>query len=217
MENAFPSKYEEEAKELGISNFDLLNKKLENYKVGESGLIALDWFNGVRSTLMDFDLTGMILGMTLKTKPEEIYRALIEATAYGTRIIIEQFEKHGVPVNEICVAGGIPLKNSMLVQIYADVCNKEIKIIDTKQSGALGSAILGIAAAEEEVTGYKDANDVARHLGKVKKETFKSIKENVIIYNDLYKEYLHLHDYFGKGGNNVMKRLKQIKLASKYK
>ncbi|NFL36360.1 ribulokinase [Clostridium botulinum] len=217
MENVFPSKYEEEAKELGISNFDLLNKKLENYKVGESGLIALDWFNGVRSTLMDFDLTGMILGMTLKTKPEEIYRALIEATAYGTRIIIEQFEKHGVPVNEICVAGGIPLKNSMLVQIYADVCNKEIKIIDTKQSGALGSAILGIAAAEEEVTGYKDANDVARHLGKVKKETFKPIKENVIIYNDLYKEYLHLHDYFGKGGNNVMKRLKQIKLASKYK
>lgn len=216
-DNALPNDYKEEAKKLGISEFELLNKKLENYKVGESGLIALDWFNGVRSTLMDFDLTGMILGMTLKTKPEEIYRALIEATAYGTRAIIEQFEKYGVAVNEICVAGGIPLKNPMLVQIYSDVCNKEIKVIDTNQSGALGSAILGIAAAKEEFTGYKNANDVARHLGKVKKKGFKPIKENVIIYNSLYKEYLHLRDYFGKGENNIMKRLKKIKATAKYK
>ncbi|MBW6409301.1 ribulokinase [Clostridium weizhouense] len=216
-ENALPAKYKEEAKKLDISDFDLLNQKLENYKVGESGLIALDWFNGVRSTLMDFDLTGMILGMTLKTKPEEIYRALIEATAYGTRVIIEQFEKHGVPVNEICVAGGIPLKNPMLLQIYADVCNKEIKIIDTKQSGALGSAILGIAAAKEEVTGYKNANDVARQLGKVKKEIFKPIYENAVTYDSLYKEYLLLNDYFGKGANDIMKRLKNIKLIAKHK
>ncbi|WP_027625724.1 ribulokinase [Clostridium lundense] len=215
-ENALPNDYKEEAKKLGISEFELLNKKLENYKAGESGLIALDWFNGVRSTLMDFDLTGMILGMTLKTKPEEIYRALIEATAYGTRAIIEQFEKYGVAVNEICVAGGIPLKNPMLVQIYSDVCNKEIKVIDTNQSGALGSAILGIAAAKGEFTGYKNANDIARHLGKVKKKGFKPIKENVVIYNSLYKEYLHLRDYFGKGENNIMKRLKQIKATAKY-
>ncbi|WP_407647710.1 FGGY-family carbohydrate kinase [Clostridium brassicae] len=194
-----------------------MNKKLKNYKIGESGLIALDWFNGVRSTLMDFDLTGMILGMTLKTKPEEIYRALIEATAYGTRNIIEKFEKHGVAVNEMCVAGGIPSKNPMLVQIYSDVCNKEIKVVDTNQSGALGSAILGIAAAKEKFTGYKNANDIARHLGKVKKKTFKPIKENVIIYNSLYKEYLNLHDYFGKGENNIMKRLKQIKATESVK
>ncbi|WP_125152641.1 FGGY-family carbohydrate kinase [Clostridium rectalis] len=135
----------------------------------------------------------------------------IEATAFGTSAIIEQFQYHNVEVNELYVAGGIPLKNSMLVQIYSDVCDMEIKVIDTNQSGALGSAILGTAADNKKITGYENANEVARNLGKIKNETFKPIKENVIIYNNLYKEYLNLHNYFGKGTNNIMKRLKQIK------
>ena len=150
-DNCVPESYEQEARSRGISIHQLLTEKLSGYKAGQSGLLALDWFNGVRSPLMDFNLNGLIMGMNLLTKPEEIYLSLIEATAYGTRMIIEQFENAGVPVNALVLSGGIPAKNKMLVQVYADVCNKEIRISGTDQASALGAAILGIAAAPDNI------------------------------------------------------------------
>ncbi|MFA5659072.1 MAG: ribulokinase, partial [Oscillospiraceae bacterium] len=215
VDNCCPPEYKNEAKDKSVSIHKLLGEKAALKKPGESGLLALDWFNGVRSDLMDFDLSGLILGMTLLTRPEDIYRALIEATAFGTRQIIEVFEKGGVPVNELYAAGGIAEKDAFTMQLYADICNKTIKISGSAQSGALGSAIFGIGAAGEEKSGYKNVNEAAFKLGKIKDTIFTPIPENVSIYEKLFSEYVLLHDYFGKGENNVMKRLRKIKLIQK--
>ena len=119
-----PAAYQQEADARKLTIHQLLEEKAARLKPGESGLLALDWWNGNRSVLVDVDLTGMLLGATLATKAEEIYRALIEATAYGTRIIIETFEANGVPVNEIVATGGLPDRNKLLMQIYADVTGR---------------------------------------------------------------------------------------------
>ena len=149
--------------------------------------------------------------MTLRTKPEEIYRALIEATAFGTRQIIDAFEMAGVPIHELYAAGGIASKNAMAMQIYADICNKPIKISGSDQSGALGSASLGIAAADPGLTGYKNVNEAARKLGKIKDTVYHPMAENVAIYAQLFAEYKKLHNYFGRGENNVMKKLRALR------
>lgn len=210
-DNCVPASYEAEAKEKGISIHQLLTEKLSGYKAGQSGLIALDWFNGVRSPLMDFNLNGLIMGMNLLTKPEEIYLSLIEATAYGTRMIVESFEEAGVPVDSIVLSGGIPLKNKMLVQVYTDICNREIKICGSSNASAMGAAILGIAAASEQTTGYKNANEAAEKLGRINDEVYTPNPENAAVYDKLYAEYKTLHEYFGKGANDVMKRLNAIR------
>ena len=215
IENCLPSSYTEEATAKGISIFELLNNKASALKAGESGLIALDWWNGNHSVLVDFDLTGLILGMTLATKPEEIYRALIEATAFGTRMIIENFKENGVPINEIFAAGGIAEKNSFAMQIYTDVLGMDIKISGSAQAPALGSAIFGAAAAGKERGGYDSVVEASKVMGKIKEKVYKPIPKNVEIYNKLYTEYKLLHDYFGRGSNNVMKRLKEIKKSVK--
>ena len=209
--NCIPSSYEQQARLKGMNIHDYLCYKLKNYKAGESGLIALDWWNGVRSPLMDFNLNGLILGMNLQTKTEEIYMALIEATAYGTRMIIESFEEAGVPIHSIVLGGGIPAKNKMLVQIYADITNREIKLCTSSQASAMGSAILGIAAADSEISGYKNIHEIASKLGTKDEKTYIPNKENVIIYDKLYQEYKTLHHYFGKGVNDVMKTLNALK------
>jgi L-ribulokinase len=147
MENCVPASYAAEAAARGLSLHELFEAKAAALKPGESGLVALDWWNGNRSVLVDVDLTGVILGMTLATKPEEIYRALIEATAFGTRVIIEAFEASGVPVHEIVASGGLPDRNRMLMQIYADVTGRPIKVAGTKQGGAFGSAMHAAVAA----------------------------------------------------------------------
>ncbi|MCI5596759.1 MAG: ribulokinase [Lachnospiraceae bacterium] len=210
-DNCVPVSYEAEAKEKGISIHQLLTEKLSGYKAGQSGLIALDWFNGVRSPLMDFNLNGLIMGMNLLTKPEEIYLSLIEATAYGTRMIVESFEEAGVPVDSIVLSGGIPLKNKMLIQVYTDICNREIKICGSSNASAMGAAILGIAAASEQTTGYKTANEAAEKLGRINDEVYTPNPENAAVYDKLYAEYKTLHEYFGKGANDVMKRLNAIR------
>ena len=161
--------------------------------------------------LVDADLSGMMLGMTLRTKPEDIYRALIEATAYGTRMIIDVFRENGVDVNSFYAAGGISQKDPMTMQIYADVINMPIKIADCEQGGALGSAIYGACAAGAQKGGYDSLYDGAAALGKVKDKVYYPIPENVELYNKLFGEYKILHDYFGRGENNVMKRLKELK------
>jgi L-ribulokinase len=213
-ENCVPASYYEEAKEKGVNIHQLLTEKASKLNVGESGLLALDWWNGNRSTLVDADLTGVLLGQTLLTKPEEIYRALIEATAYGTRMIVETFRDNGVPVNEVYAAGGIAEKNTMMMQIYADVLNMSIKISASSQTPALGSAMFGAVAAGKERGGYDSITEAAKDMGRVKDYVYQPKAENKVVYDQLYTEYARLYDYFGRGENNVMKTLKKIKSAS---
>lgn len=210
IQHFVPEAYMKEAEAEGISIFELLSQKADRLQIGESGLLALDWWNGNRSTLVDADLTGMLLGMTLATKSEEIYRALVEATAYGTRIIIETFRQSGVPIEELYAAGGIAEKNPFIMQIYADVTNMEIKISGSPQAPALGSAIFGALAAGSVSGGYDHIEEAVAHMGKIKDQTYKPILENVALYDRLYTEYKELYTYFGKQ-NNVMKRLKKLK------
>jgi L-ribulokinase len=211
VENCVPGNYEREAAEQGLSLHELLETRAAQLQVGESGLLALDWWNGNRSTLVDVDLTGLLIGATLATKPEEIYRALIEATAYGTRVIVEAFEDSGVAVNEIVATGGLPDRNKLLMQIYADVTGREIKVAGTSQAGGLGSAMFGAVAAGKARGGYDTILDAAKQMARLQDVVYRPIPENQAMYDKLYAEYVTLYDYFGRGENDVMKRLKAIK------
>jgi L-ribulokinase len=211
INNCVPGSYMKEARDRGINLHKLLREKAQKYKPGETGLLALDWWNGNRSVLVDADLTGLIIGLTLTTKPEEIYRALIEATAYGTNMIIDTFENSGVAINELYACGGIAGKDEFMMQIYSDVTNREIRISASPQTVALGSAMFGAVAAGKEKGGYDTIYEAAKKMAKVKDEYYKPNPENVRIYKELYKEYKMLHDYFGRGTNDVMKRLKKMK------
>jgi L-ribulokinase len=206
-----PPEYHRAAKEKGLNLHQYLTRLAGELKPGQSGVLALDWWNGNRSVLVDVDLTGMLLGCTLATKPEEIYRALIEATAFGTRAIIDAFHESGVPVNELFACGGIAEKNALLMQIYADVTNREIKIGGSPQAPALGSAMFGALAAGKAAGGFDSLGDAVAVMAKIKDITYKPIPENVGLYNSLYNEYKILHDYFGRGANDVMKRLKAMR------
>ncbi len=217
IDNCLPAAYLDEAKERGMNIHRYLREKAEKLRPGESGLVALDWWNGNRSVLVDVDLTGMILGMTLQTKPEEIYRALIEATAYGTRKIIETFEESGVPVNEFYASGGISQKDPMTMQIYADVIRRPIKIARSAQGPALVSAIFGAVAAGKENGGYDSVFEAEKVMGNLKDITYYPDAEHSAVYDRLYAEYNLLHDYFGRGANDVMKRLKQLRIEAKGK
>jgi L-ribulokinase len=200
----------DEAKKANQSIHTYLEEKASALKVGESGLLALDWFGGNRSILVDADVTGLILGMNLHTKPEEIYRALIESTAFGKRVIIDNYIEHGVNVDSLYVCGGLPNKNRLLLQIYADVLNKDIYIADSIHTPALGAAMFASVAAKDH-GGHKDIFVASEKMAKIKDEVIKPIKENVSKYDALYQEFKILHDTFGLGANNVMKRLKKMK------
>ena len=215
IDNCLPAAYLNDAKAQGKNIHDYLREKAEVLAVGESGLIALDWWNGNRSILVDVDLTGVLLGMTLQTKPEEIYRALVEATAYGTRKIIESFRESGVTVDAFYASGGISQKNPMIMQIYADIIRMPIRIAGSTEGPALGSAIFGAVAAGQARGGYDTVFDAAQQMGKLRDEIYTPIEKNAKVYDALYAEYSQLHDYFGRGGNDVMKRLKEIKRTSR--
>lgn len=211
VENCVPATYQQEAEKRNINIHALLEEKAAKLKPGESGLLALDWWNGNRSVLVDVNLSGMLLGATLATKAEEIYRALIEATAFGTRVIVEAFENNGVPVNELVACGGLPEKNKLLMQIYSDVTGREMRVSASQQTPALGSAMFGALAAGKAVGGYDAILEAARNMARLKDVVFKPIPVNEKIYDKLFAEYLRLHDYFGRGENDVMKTLKHIR------
>lgn len=211
VEHALPASVTEAAAQAGVSLHQWLERKAEAYRPGETGLLALDWWNGNRSVLVNANLSGIILGLTLQTKPEEVYRALLEATAFGTRKIIDAFEHSGLPVREIYACGGLPQKNELLMQIYADVTNREIKVADSTQTAALGAAIYGAVAAGSSRGGYDSIQDAAKQMARVRETSFRPCPERAAAYQDLYREYLELHDYFGRGGNDVMMRLKSRK------
>ena len=209
-----PAAYEEEARTKGINIHQLLTEKAAKLQIGESGLIALDWWNGNRSCLADTELTGMMLGMTLSTRPEEMYRALLEASVFGMRRIIDNFEEHGIRISEIHASGGIAKKNTLMMQMYADVTGRKIYIGASNQSPALGSAIYGAVAAGKISGGYDDLAEASARMGKVEEKYYEPVAENAKRYEKLYQEFLILHDYFGKGANDVMKRVLRMRQES---
>ena len=208
VKNCVPAAYTAEAEAAGMNIHKFLREKAKKLAVGESGLVALDWWNGNRSVLLNMNLTGLIVGLTLTTRPEEIYRALLESTAYGTRMIIDNYEACGIAVDEIIAAGGIAVKDELIMQIYADVTGREIRIVASAQSGALGSAILAAAAAGA----FPSVKDAAAAMGGVREDlVYVPDPEARKAYDLLYAEYTLLHDTFGRGENDVMKRLKEIR------
>ena len=206
VDNQVPQKYFDAAKAANKSIHQYLTDLAADEAVGAHGLVALDWHSGNRSVLVDHELSGLVIGATLTTTAEQIYRALLEATAFGTRIIVDTFAKSGVPVKEFIVAGGL-LKNAFLMQVYSDVTRLPISTIDTDQGPALGSAIHAAVAAGV----YTNVNQAAEVMGRVNKHVYTPNEARAKQYDALYREYLELHDYFGRGANNVMKRLKQMK------
>ncbi len=210
VDHGVPLEYHQAAASAGIGLHEYLEREAAAQQVGQHGLIALDWWNGNRSTLVDVDLTGMMLGMNLATRAPDIYRALIEATAYGTREIIEAFDAQGVAVNELVAAGGLPEKNALLCQIFADVTGRPFKLSGSAQAPALGAAMHAAVAAGI----YNDIQAAAEQMGKLKAEVVRPIPRNQATYDQLFQEYKTLYDYFGRGANDVMKRLKAIKHAA---
>lgn len=211
FEQGVPGYFEREARKLKDAVPAILEKQAAVLTPGQSGLLALDWWNGNRSILVDADLTGLLAGLRLNTKPEEIYRALIEATAFGTRQIIEAFEAKGIRVKDLVACGGLPQKNRLLMQIYADVTGREIKIaLQPLTCPALGAAMHGAVAAGRAAGGYDSIFEATEKMAHVQRSSYRPQPRNQEIYTRLFREYQTLHDYFGRGANDVMKRLKEI-------
>lgn len=198
----------------GVSVNQVLEERAAKIGPGESGLMALDWWNGNRSVLVDADLTGLMLGMTLRTRPEETYRALMEATAYGTRAIIQAFEGQGVPITQVVACGGLPDESPLLMQIFSDVTDREIWVAQSPQAPALGAAMHAAVAAGSERGGFRSIEEAAERMGHLRDVPYRPDPERARVYDQLFSEYKALHDYFGRGGNDVMKRLKALRSES---
>ncbi|MTD13999.1 ribulokinase [Nakamurella sp. YIM 132087] len=206
VDTGVPAAYSERAVAEGRSVHEVLTELAAAQPVGAHGLVALDWQSGNRSVLVDHELSGVVLGQTLQTRPEDVYRALIEATAFGARTIIEAFEGAGVPVEELVIAGGLT-KNALLMQIYADVTRRPLSVVDSAQAPALGSAIHAAVAAGA----YPDVPAAAAVMGRIRRGVFLPVAANSAVYDRLFAEYTLLHDHFGRGGNAVMHRLKALR------
>ncbi|MER7245533.1 ribulokinase [Kribbella sp. NPDC000426] len=205
VDNAVPPSYHEAAAAAGESLHEHLTRLAAEQAVGEHGLVALDWHSGNRSVLVDHELSGLVVGQTLATRPEDGYRALLEATAFGTRVITETFGDSGVGVKELIIAGGLA-KNTLLMQIYADVTRLPLSIIDSEQGPALGSAIHAAVAAGA----YPDVPAAAKNMGKVRRGVHLPDEERAKAYDQLFELYLELHDYFGRD-SRLMRKLKSIR------
>ncbi len=201
-----PASYEEAARAQGVTVHEHLTALAAQQQIGEHGLVALDWHSGNRSVLVDHELSGVILGQTLATRPEDQYRALLEATAFGTRTIVETFDAAGVPVRELVVAGGL-LKNRLLMQMYADVTRLPLSTVVSDQGPALGSAIHAAVAAGA----FSDVRAAAAVMGRRIERAYLPDEERAAAYDRLYAEYRTLHDYFGRGENDVMHRLRAVR------
>ncbi|MEM7146169.1 MAG: ribulokinase [Verrucomicrobiota bacterium] len=172
-----------------------METELAKLKPGESGLLALDWNNGNRTILVDVRLSGLILGQTLHTEAHEIYRALIEATAFGALAIIERMEEYGLKINEVVNTGGLSVKNESLMQIYADIIGRPLKVASSDQTCALGAALFGATAA-----GTDTLAQLQTKVCKVRPKTYEPNPENQAVYSELYVLYRKLYDSFGTTG-----------------
>jgi L-ribulokinase len=211
VRNSVPAAFEREAAERGITVHALLEERAAGMRAGQTGLLALDWWNGNRSVLMDAELSGLIAGYTLDTRPEEVYRALIEATAFGTREILENFERHDHRVSELVCCGGIAEKNSTLLQVYADVTGRAIRLARSGLASALGAAMLGAVAAGQTGDGYDTLAEAAARMGGLKEETFTPRASEQAVYQELFALWKRLHDQFGGEDADLMKRLRRLR------
>jgi L-ribulokinase len=206
VEHAVPPRYHEEARTRGLDLHAYLSELAGAQEVGAHGLVALDWNNGNRSVLVDHELSGLIVGLTLATRAEDVYRALIEATAFGTRVILDAFAEAGVPVLELFAAGGL-IKNPVVMQIYADVTRMPLHLIGSEQGPALGSAIHAAVAAGV----HPDIRAAAAAMGTVRRDAYVPDDTRADAYDSLYEHYVRLHDHFGRGGDDVMHRLRDVR------
>lgn len=205
-DNFVPARYSEAAARRGQSVHEHLTELAALQPVGQHGLVALDWHSGNRSVLVDHDLSGLVVGLTLATRPEDVYRALLEATAFGTRVIVESFVRAGVPITELVVAGGL-LANAFLMQMYADVTRLPLSVVGSPQGPALGSAIHAALAAGC----YPDVRSASAVMGRVDRAVYVPDEIRAKDYDVLFAEYQALHDHFGRDrattGSDVMHRL----------
>jgi L-ribulokinase len=205
-DHAVPPSFHADAGSRGISLHELLSAEAAAQPAGGHGLVALDWLNGNRSVLVDHHLSGAIVGLTLATRAPDIYRALLESTAFGTRVIIDAFAAAGQPVTELVIAGGL-MRNDLLMQIYADVTRLPLSLAGSQQAPALGSAIHAAVAAGC----FADVPAAAAAMGSRQQNAFLPVPADAEIYDELYAEYLRLHDYLGRGPNEVMHRLRALR------
>ncbi len=206
VERLASPKVQAEAAAAGLDVHEYLGREAERTPVGGHGLVALDWLSGNRSVLVNHDLSGVILGLTVSTQPQDIYRALVESTAFGTRMIVETFESAGVAIEEFIAAGGLT-RNTWLMQLYADVLGRPIRCVASGQGPALGSAIHAAVAAGA----YPDVTSAAAAMGRLEEDAFQPDPARHEAYLRLYREYAQLHDWFGRGGNDVMRRLATLR------
>lgn len=207
-----PRAYADEAG-AGRSLHDVLSERAARLAPGETGLLALDWWNGNRCTLMDADLSGLLIGMTLATRPEHIYRTLVEATAFGTRVIVDAFEGHGLPVSSLVAGGGLT-QNRHVMQIYADVCGRDVTIAGSPQASALGAAMLGAVAAGRARGGHDSVADAVRAMAPPPARVYHPNAAHRTAYDELYACYRELYELFGRK-LDVMKRLKRLRDAAR--
>jgi L-ribulokinase len=202
-----PPELHDEAKRLGVDLHTAIAERASALRPGESGLLALDWWNGNRSVLVDADLSGLLVGLTLATTPAEIYLALLEATAFGTRVVIESFERAGLGVDRVVACGGLPGRNPLLMSVFADVTGREISVARSRQAPALGAAMWGAVAAGV----FDSIGAAAESMVRPGESVYVPRADRVAVYDTLYREYLRLHDLFGRGGDDVMRTLKIVR------
>jgi L-ribulokinase len=208
VDRCMPASYTDEAAERGVSPYELLNEKAARMAPGENGVVALDWWNGTRSGLNNQSLSGVLVGLSLHTKPEGIYRAIIESTAYGARKMIELFEDAELRIERLFATGGVSRRSPFIMQLYADIIGKPIYVADSGESAARGAAIYGAVAADPEISGLKDIADAAGRLGAVMPEHYEPNEENRRAYDKLYAHYASLYNFFGEQRPDMMKHLK---------
>lgn len=191
--------------------FAALERQAARLGPGETGLLALDWWNGCRTPLVDADLSGMVVGLTLRTEPPEVYRALLEASAFGTRRVVETFEAGGVEIHEVVACGGLAERNSLLLQILADVLGREVVSSAVRHASAVGAAIYAAAAAGV----YGSMGEAVRRMGAHGGTRYLPNPSAHRAYGALYADYIELARHFGEGGTDLMKRLRARRAASR--
>ncbi len=211
---ALPTEIRLEAERRRMPVPRLMEERATALKPGQCGILGLDWWNGNHCVLMDPQLSGMLLGLTTKTERHEIYRALIEATAFGARKIMETFTKAGLEIQDMVACGGLPEENKLLLQVFSDVTGKPVRVAESAYAAAHGAAMHGAVAAGKVAGGYPTLQDAARHMAHVRMDYYRPHKASHEIYNQLYAEYEKLHDYFGRGANPVLKTLKRLKTGA---
>jgi L-ribulokinase len=211
---AVPPDVHERARAAGVDVLRAVEDDAARLRPGESGLVALDWWNGNRSILVDTDLSGLLVGATLATTPGDIYRSLLESTVFGTRRIIESLEDAGVPVERIVACGGLPDRSRLLMQLTADITGREVEVAASSQAPAVGAAMYGAVAAGAASGGHDSIEAAVAAMARPGSRTYRPVAADAPTYDRLYAEYVALHDHFGRGGNDVMKRLRAIRAAA---